>query len=66
VSSSRIVKEEYTMTGRSTHWKVHYPGEVYAGDLRFYIPQNEQQVRQYLRDVEEIPRLPNGLEVWIA
>jgi len=51
---------------RSSHWKVHYPSEVYAGDLRFYIPQNEQQVRQYLRDVEEIPRLPNGLEIWIA
>lgn len=52
------------MSNKSTHWHVHYPGEVYAGDLQFYTPQNEQQVRHYLRDVEEIERLPDGLELW--
>ena len=49
---------------RSAHWSVHYPGEVYANDLRFNKPLNESEVRAYLRDFHKVERLSNGLEVW--
>jgi len=44
-------------------WDVHWPGAVYAeGPL--YGFSNEQEVREYLRCVEHVDRLPPGLEVW--
>lgn len=49
---------------RSKHWSVHYPGEVYANDLRFNAALNEIEVRKYLRDLHKTTRLSNGLEVW--
>lgn len=54
------------MTERSTHWMVHYPGEVYANDIRFETPMNEQGVRANEREILEVKRLPNGIEFWIA
>ena len=66
MSSSRIVKEEFTMTERSTHWNVHYPGEVYSNDIRLEIPMTEQEVRANEREVIGVKRLPDGIEFWIA
>lgn len=45
---------------------VHYPGEVYGNDLRFDEPLNELEVRSYLRDFHNTPRLSNGIAVWIV
>ena len=53
-------------TERSTHWKVHYPGEVYATDIRLDPPKSEREVRANERDILEVKRLPYGMEFWIA
>ena len=53
-------------TEMSAHWKVHYPGEVYANDIRLNIPMDEQEVRANEREVIGVKRLPNGIEFWIA
>ena len=51
---------------KSTHWWVHYPGEVYANDIHFRKPLDEQEVRQNEREILGVSRLPNGIEFWIA
>lgn len=51
---------------KSTHWHVLLPGECYSNDLRFKVPLNETEVRQYLRDYHEVERLWNGTQIWIA
>jgi len=53
------------MTPTSTHWMVHYPGEVYGNDIRLKQPMNEKEVRQNEREVLGVSRLPNGIEFWI-
>lgn len=54
------------MTERSDHWMVHYPGEVYANDIRLDDCLNEQEVRANEREVIGVKRLPDGIEFWIA
>lgn len=50
----------------SSHWMVHYPGEVYANDLRFNKPASKREVLDYLRRFHNVKRLTRGTEVWIA
>jgi len=61
-----VIKGEYTMTRRSTHWKVHYPGEVYANDIRLETLMNEQEVRANEREILGVKKLPDEMEFWIA
>jgi len=51
---------------RSTHWKVHYPGEIYANDIRLDIPMNEREVRANEREILKVKKLPYEMEFWIA
>lgn len=53
------------MTQRSTHWSVHYQGEVYAYNIRLNFAMNEQEVRANEREMLGVKRLPDGIEFWI-
>ena len=47
----------------STHWKLFYPGEFYAGDLEYYKPVNEKEVRADVRERYGVQKLPAGTYV---
>jgi len=48
---------------KSTHWKLFYPGEFYAGDLSYCEPLNEKEVRADIRERYGVNRLPAGTYV---
>ena len=54
------------MTERSTHWWYHFQGDTYGSQIHLKAPRNEKEVRTLLREFMEVPRLPNGTEVWRA
>jgi len=50
-------------TVKSMHWMLFYPGEFYAGDLAYYKPVNEKEVREDVRERYGIKKLPAGTHV---
>lgn len=48
---------------KSSHWKLFYPGEFYAGDLAYNEPVNEREVRADVRERYGVKRLPQGTYV---
>lgn len=52
------------MVIKSKYWKVHYLGACYANDLEYNDPLTEQEVRQDLREVLGVDKLPAGTEVY--
>lgn len=50
---------------KSTMWYYKFPSAVYAnGPVRFSEPKNEREVRAYLRELFDVPRLPRDFDVW--
>jgi hypothetical protein len=48
---------------KSSHWKLFYPGECYAGDLAYREPVCEREVRADVRERHGVTKLPAGTYV---
>jgi len=46
-----------------SHWKLFYPGECYTGDLAYYEPVCEKEVRADVRERYGVKKLPTGTYV---
>lgn len=50
---------------RSRMWYYAFPAHgIACGPVSFAEPKSERQMRQYLRNFWEMPRLPRGTELW--
>ena len=55
---------EILMVKKRYKWWVHYPGEVYANDMDWYEPVDEETARKRARRWLGVKRLPRGTEIW--
>lgn len=52
---------------KSSKWYVHFPGDTYAlGPIYFEKEVGEKTVRNYIRNLYKLKRLPNNTEIWVA
>ena len=50
---------------KSKRWYIKWPGDVYAqGPVNLQTALNEKDLREYIRYIHNLKRLPRGFECW--